>query len=136
MPIIHVTVTGKPDPALSAKIASQVTELTRTHLRKDATHTAVKVTYVDPEHWFVGGRSLAAQGANTFWLDIKVTDGSNTRQELASYLEHVNAKLSETIGKAHQASYILVHEVPAAAYGFGGGTQEYRYIAGKLKQAA
>ena len=136
MPIINVTVTGKPDPALSAKIASQVTELTRTNLRKDPTVTAVKVSYVDPEHWFAGGKSLAAQGANTFWLDIKVVDGTNTKPELAAYLEQVYAKLSETIGKVHQESYILVHEVPAAAYGFGGRTQEYRFIAGKLKQAA
>src|SRR5262245_13871137 len=136
MPIINVTVTGKPDPALSAKVASQVTELTRAHLRKDPTVTAVAVSYVDPEHWFDGGKSLAAQGANSFWLDIKVVDGTNTKPELATYLEQVYATLSGTIGKVHQESYILVHEVPAAAYGFGGRTQEYRFIAGKLKQAA
>ncbi len=136
MPIINVSVTGKPDPALSERIAQQVTELTRSHLRKDPTITAVAVHYVDPAHWFAGGRSLAAQGVNTFWLDIKVVDGTNTKQEMAAYLEDVYATLAGTLGETHQESYILVHEVPAAAYGFGGKTQEFRFISGKLKATA
>ncbi|TGV74345.1 4-oxalocrotonate tautomerase, partial [Mesorhizobium sp. M2D.F.Ca.ET.145.01.1.1] len=35
MPIINVSVTGKPDATLSASIAREVTEITATHLRKD-----------------------------------------------------------------------------------------------------
>ena len=136
MPYINVTVTGQADPALSALIAQQVTELTKTHLRKDPPITAVSVSYIDPVHWFAGGRSLASQGLNTFWLDIKVVDGTNTKPELAAYLEAVFASLSGTIGGVHTESYILVHEVPAAAYGFGGKTQEYRFIAGRMRQAA
>ncbi len=85
MPIINVTVTGKADPALSQRIAATVSELTAKHLHKDPTITAIVVNYVDPVHWFAGGRSLADQGANSFWLDIKVVDGTNTKQEMASY---------------------------------------------------
>jgi 4-oxalocrotonate tautomerase len=136
MPIINVSVTGKPDPALSQRIAQKVTELTKSHLKKDPTITAVAIHYVDPAHWFAGGKSLATQGANTFWLDIKVVDGTNTKPEMARYLEDVFAALSSTLGNTHTESYILVHEVPAAAYGFGGETQEFRFISGRLKQAA
>jgi 4-oxalocrotonate tautomerase len=136
MPIITIAVTAKPDPALSARLATQVTELTRIHLRKDPTLTAVAVTYIDPEHWFAGGKSLAAHGKNTFWLDIKVVDGTNTKSELAAYLQHVFAAMSETLGAVHEESYILVHEVPAAAYGYGGKTQEFRFIAGRMESRA
>lgn len=136
MPIITVTVTGQPDPALSQRIATDISEQTRTHLRKDPTVTAVLVNYVDPQHWFADGESLAKQDANTFWLDIKVVDGTNTKQELAAYLEHVFAAMNGLLGNIHTESYILVHEVPAAAYGFGGKTQEFRFVAGKLKAAA
>jgi 4-oxalocrotonate tautomerase len=136
MPIINLVISGQPDPALSQRLATQVTELTRDHLRKDPTITAVAVSYIDPQHWFAGGTSLVSQGRHTFWLDIKVVDGTNTKQELASYLEAVFATLSDILGKTHTESYILVHEVPAAAYGFGGKTQEFRFIAGKLKAAA
>lgn len=128
MPIINVSVTGRPDPALSERIAAQVTELTRAHLRKDPTVTAVVVHYVDPAHWFAGGRSLAAQGIDTFWLDIKIVDGTNTKQELAAYLNAVFATLGSSLGRVHNESYTFVHEVPASAYGFGGKTQEFRFI--------
>ncbi|RUX34975.1 4-oxalocrotonate tautomerase, partial [Mesorhizobium sp. M7A.F.Ca.CA.002.09.1.1] len=34
MPIINISVTGKPDAALSARIAKEATEITATQLRK------------------------------------------------------------------------------------------------------
>ncbi|PSS60374.1 4-oxalocrotonate tautomerase [Ensifer sp. NM-2] len=135
MPIINVTVTGKADPALSKRIATLVSELTATHLRKDPTITAIVVNYADPLHWFAGGRSLAEQGTNSFWLDIKVVDGTNTKQEMASYLQAVFAGFQQLLGNMHPESYILVHEVSAAAYGFEGKTQEFRYISNQLKAA-
>lgn len=136
MPYINVKVTADPDPALSSRIATQISELTKEHLRKDPTITAVAVDYTDPRHWFAGGRSLADQGTRTFWLDIKVVAGTNTKPELAAYLDAVFRRMSDLLGGIHGESYILVHEVPAAAYGFGGLTQEFRYIAGKLATAA
>jgi 4-oxalocrotonate tautomerase len=135
MPIINIHHTAKPDAALSRRLAEQVTEITRTHLKKDPSITAVAVHYVDPEHWFAGGKSLAEQGLATFWLDIKVVDGTNTKVEMANYLEDVFATVSGTLGPTHGESYILVHEVPAAAYGFGGKTQEFRFVSGRLKSA-
>lgn len=135
MPYIHIAVTRKADPALSREIASRISTLTATHLRKDPTITAVSVTYVDPQHWFAGGKSLAEQGRNTFWLDIKVVDGSNTKTEMAAYLESVYAAMSELLGNVHSESYALVHEVPAAAYGYAGKTQEYRFISRQMAAA-
>lgn len=136
MPIINIAVTGKPDPELSARLASDVTELTKTLLRKDPSLTAVAISYVDPSHWFAGGASLAAEGLASFWLDIKVVDGTNTKTELEAYLETVFAALSAILGRIHEESYILVHEVPAAAYGFGGKTQEFRFIQGRMESRA
>jgi 4-oxalocrotonate tautomerase len=132
MPIINIAVTGERDPALSAKIASTVSKLTAAHLRKDPTVTAIAVTYVDPRHWFAGGKSLAGSRQNSFWLDIKVVDGTNTKPELASYLQHIFTAMAELLGSLHSESYILVQEVSAAAYGYGGKTQEFRFISGQL----
>ena len=136
MPYINVKVTANPDPDLSARIAREIAELTRIHLRKDPTVTAVAVDYADPRHWFAGGRSLAEQDVNTFWLDIKVVDGSNTKQEMAAYLEAVHQTMSDLLGGIHTESYTLVHEVPASAYGFGGRTQEFRFISGRIAGAS
>ncbi|WFP75235.1 4-oxalocrotonate tautomerase family protein [Mesorhizobium sp. WSM4906] len=135
MPIINVSVTGKPDAKLSAAIAKDITGITATHLRKDPTITAVAVNYIDPQHWFAGGRSLAEHGANSFWLDIKVVDGTNTKLELEAYLKAVFDAFGRLLGGVHEESYALVHEVPAAGYGFGGKSQEFRFISARLKAA-
>ncbi|MBB4188145.1 tautomerase family protein [Sinorhizobium terangae] len=135
MPIINVTVTGRPDPDLSARIAAEVSDLTQAYLRKDPTVTAVAVGYVDPQHWFAGGKSIASQETNSFWLDIKVVDGTNTKQEMAAYIEAIYGAFGKLLGKVHPESYVLVHEVSAAAYGYGGKTQEFRFISGKLQSA-
>ncbi|MGN7754435.1 tautomerase family protein [Sinorhizobium sp. 22678] len=132
MPIINISVTGQPEPELSAKIAAKVSDLTQSHLRKDPSVTAVVVSYVDPRHWFAGGKSLASQQSSSFWLDIKVVDGTNTKQELGAYVEAIFAAFEDILGMVHPESYVLVHEVPAAAYGYGGKTQEFRYISGRL----
>ena len=136
MPYIHVSVSGKTDPALSAKIAQQITELTRAHLQKDPAVTAVAITFVTPEHWYVGGKSLASLGANSFWLDIKVTQGTNTKTQMAAYLEDVFKEMKKLLNMIHDNSYILVHEVPATSWGFAGKTQEYRFVAGRISVAS
>lgn len=135
MPIINISVTGKPDAALSARIAKEITEITATQLRKDPTITAVAVSYIDPQHWFAGGKSLVEHGTNTFWLDIKVVDGTNTKLELEAYLKALFDAFGRLLGGVHEESYAFVHEVPAAAYGYGGKTQEFRFISGRLKAA-
>ncbi|MDW9415021.1 4-oxalocrotonate tautomerase family protein [Sinorhizobium meliloti] len=132
MPIINISFTGQPEPELSEKVAAKVSDLTQSHLRKDPSVTAVVVSYVDPRHWFAGGKSLASQQAGSFWLDIKVVDGTNTKQELGAYIEAIFAAFEDILGTVHPESYVLVHEVPAAAYGYGGKTQEFRYISGRL----
>ncbi|UCI25098.1 tautomerase family protein [Mesorhizobium sp. B2-8-5] len=133
MPIINISVTGKPDAKLSAALAKEATDITTRELRKDPTITAVAVNYIDPQHWFAGGKSLAEHGANTFWLDIKVVDGTNTKLELEAYLKAIFEAFGRLLGGVHEESYAFVHEVPAAAYGYGGKSQEFRFISGRLK---
>jgi 4-oxalocrotonate tautomerase len=71
-----------------------------------------------------------------FWLDIRITDGTNTREEKAAFIAAAFAKMNELIGPLHSESYVHVNEVRGDAYGFGGVTQNERYIAGKLAAAA
>lgn len=134
MPIINISLTTTPDYSRSEAIAAAVTELTRQHLKKDPTITAVAIQHIDPGHWFAGGKSLASHRQQSYWLDIKVVDGTNTKPELAAYLEALFGRMNELLGGVHNESYALVHEVSASAYGYGGQTQEFRFISGKLKQ--
>lgn len=135
MPILNISVSAKPDAALSERIATELSELTRGILHKDPDVTSVAITYVSPEHWIVSGKSLASQVWNSFWLDIKVTAGTNTKSEMADYIEAVFRTMRGVLGALHDTSYTVVHEVPAAARGFAGKTQEHRFVAGRIASA-
>src|SRR3954462_7356523 len=140
MPLITVSYTSSRQTAsLKADIASAVSELTAKILHKDPKVTAIIVKAVDAADWFAGGSSLAEQKLSSFWLDVHVTDGTNTKDEKAAYLAAMFQRMGELLGPLHNESYAHVDEVRGDAYGFGGLTQEYRYIerylAGKLAVA-
>jgi 4-oxalocrotonate tautomerase len=135
MPILNLKVSAPRSASLSRTLSEGLVEATTSILRKNPEITAVAIDYVSPEDWIVGGKSLAEQKKASFWLDIKVVDGTNTKDEKALYLAEVFAFMGRVLGSLHEESYVLVHEVPADAYGFGGVTQEHRYIANKLRTA-
>lgn len=127
MPILNVKVSAKRSPELTRDIAETLLELTTRILHKKRELTAIAIDYVDPADWIVGGRSLAEQGKHSFYFDIKVVDETNTKQEKAQYIAEAFAAFGKLLGDLHEESYIHVEDVRAAAYGFGGRTQEYRH---------
>ena len=133
MPILTVLLSTTPDTAVSAKVAATLSRLTAEILHKDPGLTSIAVSHVDPEHWFVGGPSLAAQWKTSFFLDIRITDETNTANEKAHYIDAVFKEIGALLGELHHESYVHVHDVRAAAYGFGGLTQQQRAVAARLQ---
>ena len=127
MPIITVKVSAPPARETSQRIAATLAELTTTILGKDPNLIAIAIDHVDPEHWYVAGRSLAEHGKHSVYVDIKVTDETNTKAEKERFIGAVFAAFEQLLGDLHEESYVHVHDVRAAAYGYGGRTQEYRY---------
>ncbi|UFZ06305.1 4-oxalocrotonate tautomerase family protein [Bradyrhizobium ontarionense] len=133
MPLITVTYASqRRSPSLKKDIAETVTALTARILRKDPKVTAVIVRQADAADWFAGGASLAEQGLASYWIDVHVSEGTNTKDEKAAYLAAVFDRMAELIGPLHHETYLHVDEVRGDAYGFGGLTQEHRYVAAKL----
>src|SRR3954449_2835672 len=99
MPLITVTYSSSRQAAsLKADIAAGVTELTAKILHKDPKVTAIITKAVDAADWFAGGRSLAEQKLASYWIDVHVSEGTNTKDEKASYLAAVFARMSELLG--------------------------------------
>jgi 4-oxalocrotonate tautomerase len=130
MPILNVKVSAKKSPEMTRAIADLLLDLTVRILRKKREVTSIAIDYVDPADWIVGGRSLAEQGRSSFYFDIKITDETNTKDEKAQYIREAFDAFARLLGDLHEESYIHVQDVRAAAYGFGGKTQEYRYQRG------
>lgn len=127
MPILNVKVSAAKSPELTRQISSLLLDITSRILGKKSELTAIAIDYVEPDCWLIGGRTLAEQGKQSFYFDIKITDETNTKEEKARYIREAFAGFERIFGNLHEKSYIHVEDVRAASYGYGGYTQEYRF---------
>lgn len=132
MPMIQIKyATAAPAAGLDAALAARASQLAQQQLGKDPALTAVLVQHADPAQWFCAGRSLAEAGLSGFWLDIRVTEGTNTKDEKAAFIAETFAAFGDILGPLHAESYVHVVEARGDAYGYAGLTQERRYIAAR-----
>jgi 4-oxalocrotonate tautomerase len=127
MPILNVKLGTKKSRETTQRVAALLIDLTSRILHKDPKVTAIAIDYVDPEDWIIAGKSLVEHKLASFYFDIKITDETNTKDEKAQYIREAFDGLRQILGELHEESYIYVQDVRAAAYGYGGRTQELRY---------
>lgn len=96
-------------PDAAAEIAGALADLTAELLGKQREPTAVAVGQVAPERWFIGGEALTGQGLASFYLDIEVTEGANTKNERARYVEQVFAAMEGIPRTLAPGSYVVIH---------------------------
>ncbi|MCC7683962.1 MULTISPECIES: 4-oxalocrotonate tautomerase family protein [unclassified Janthinobacterium] len=135
MPILNLRLSTTPDARQSAAIAATLSTLTAQLLHKAPELTSVAISHLDAAHWFVGGPSLQVQGKASFFLDILISDETNTAAEKAAYIAAVFAAMHEHLGALHDVSYIHVHDARQAAWGYGGLTQQFRAVRKALQPA-
>jgi 4-oxalocrotonate tautomerase len=126
MPILTVLLGTPPDTMLARQVADDLLGLTADILGKPADLTSVAVQFVNPAHRFIGGQAIADAGKATAFVEIRITDETNTKAQKARWIAAVHAALTLRLGPLHDTSYVQVQDVRAAALGFGGRTQEAR----------
>lgn len=126
MPFLDIRLTAPCLPEKVAQIAERMTELTVDILRKRREVTAAVVQCVAPGHWTVGGESLNASGSGSFFLEVNVTEGTNTPEQKAAFVAAAFAAAEAILGKLDAASYVVVREIAADAWGYQGLTQASR----------
>ena len=130
MPMITVRyVTASPHSDLRSDIARLATRLGAERLGKDPEVTAVLVEEADPQGWFIAGTRPTEAGLSAFWLDIKITAGTNVKAETTAFVAAAFSAMGELLGRLHEESYVLVHAADGDAYGYGGRTQNARWAA-------
>jgi len=128
MPYLNIKVSGEPSEAVCKAVAQTLTSLTAKLLGKKAELTVVVVEPVPARFWFIGGSSLDIKAVSSFYLEIKITCGTNTKQQKGAYIRGLFSAMQELLGELDDASYIVIQEINADAWGYQGSTQEYRFI--------
>jgi len=121
MPLVQARLRAEPTPGLSEAVVAALTRLTSEVLGKEHERTSVVVDYVSEARWARGGK-MPVRG---FLVEVKITLGTNSREEKASYVREVNRALQGLLDGA--AGYVVVDEIAADAWGYAGETQEARY---------
>ena len=131
MPYLNLNVSSTLNPHKRAEVATLLTSLTADVLGKKRELTAVAISTTTTQDWYIGAQPLTESHQASFYLEIKVTEGTNTKNEKAAYVEQVFQGMSAILGELAPASYVVIHEVHADSWGYAGQTQEFRYIRGK-----
>lgn len=126
MPTLTLKV-SPPQPAdRHQALAAALTRITAETLGKRAEVTAVLIDDVDAQRWTIGGRMLQQPSA---WLAIDITAGTNSDAQKAAFIAAAHEELRRQLagdGVLAPASYVIVHELPAGDWGYGGVTQRER----------
>ena len=128
MPCLDIRLTAPCLPEKVAQVATRMTDLTVEILGKRREVTAAVVQCIAPGHWTVGGASLNAAGNGSFFLEVNVTQGSNTPAQKAAFVAAAFTAAEAILGRLDAASYVIVREIPADAWGYQGLTQAARAV--------
>lgn len=132
MPTLTLTISrpqsaGANITALPYKaLAQALTRLTALHLRKRPEVTAVMIDELPAGQWHIGGEPVQNP---TIYLEMSITQGTNTSAQKAAFIEATFTELQQQLGNGAPlapASYMIVREVAATDWGYGGQTQESR----------
>ena len=131
MPFVSLKIAGPElTPAQKRALQTGFTELMTGPMRKVHDLTAVAIERIETSDWSTGAGPSEGRSA---YAEVKVTQGTNSPQEMQHFIAEGHALLTATLGTLPEATYVVVHEIPAQAWGYAGKTQEARR---QLKQAS
>ncbi|MEW8289744.1 MAG: tautomerase family protein [Candidatus Thiodiazotropha endolucinida] len=126
MPVITIVLSGRQLSLLQQQeLQRTTTRLIEEIMGKRPSVTAVMVQSLPSANWAIGVEALndhlrAAQ------VDITITAGTNTAEEKAGMIDAIHQMLNDRVGPLAEASYVVIHEVAADAWGYAGRTQQSR----------
>lgn len=135
MPTLVLKVAPLQNPERYQALAQALTRITAELLGKRGEVTAVIIEDLPAAQWMVGGEPVQRP---TAWLEISITQGTNTPQEKARFIQAAHEELRRQLahgGPLEEASYVIVRELPATDWGYAGLTQRERQRARQQAEA-
>ena len=136
MPFINIAVSnGRLSTAQKQRLFQETTRLMAEVMHKNPALTAVRIDEHPAENWAIGGDAVSAGESHGVHMDIKVTAATNTDEEKAEMTGLAMKMLTDVVGPTPEASYVVIHDLDAGAWGYDGRTQRARAEEARPKQA-
>ena len=123
MPTLNLRITPLQNPERTAALGAALTRITADVLHKKPEVTVVMIDDMPTARFLIGGQQATQSAA---CLEINITAGTNTADEKAQFVAAAYAELGDQLGDLTEASYVIVRELPASDWGYGGLTQARR----------
>ena len=126
MPYINIRVGTTLESTQRERLFEKTTSLMNTLMGKRREVTAVHIQESASHHWATNAISLSADDPVGAYVDIKVTDGTNTAEEKAAMIAETVKMLQEVVGTVQEACYVVIDDIAADSWGYNGRTQAAR----------
>lgn len=126
MPYINIRLGTTLDSAQQQKLYAQTTTLMNSVMGKRQDVTVVHIQESEAQFWSTKGAALNARNPVGAYVDIKVTQGTNTIDEKSRMIMETVRMLKDVVGVVQEACYVVIDEVPANSWGYDGKTQAER----------
>lgn len=127
MPFINIAVSGTTLSATQKqRLFDETTRLMAEVMKKKPELTAVRIDEYPGDSWAIACTPITASEKIAVHMDIKITDGTNTEEEKAEMIRLGMSMLKQVVGNTAEASYIVIHNLDSAAWGYDGKTQKAR----------
>lgn len=122
MPHCRLTLQALPSDADLPRLASEITDLIATVLRKRHELTSVLIEQPCAGRWTIGAQAQTVAA----YLEVTVTEGTNTAVEAGQFIAAAMLLLRRHVAALPEATYVVVRGVAADHWGYDGQTQARR----------
>ncbi len=126
MPYINIRLGTTLDSGQRDQLYQKTTFFMDAIMGKRREVTVVHIQENNPEQWAVNAVALNTKDPTGAYVDIKVTQGTNTADEKAEMLFQTVKMLQDVVGTIQEACYVVIDDVPANSWGYNGKTQAVR----------
>lgn len=126
MPYINIQLSTTLDDVQRDQLYEKTTSLMNKIMGKRREVTVVHIQESDPHLWAINAVRLTPEDPVGAYVDIKVTEGTNTPQEKAEMLNQTIRMLQDIVGAIQEACYVAIDDIPANSWGYNGKTQAAR----------
>jgi 4-oxalocrotonate tautomerase len=128
MPMLNLKIAPLQNPERYQQLARALAAIAARLLGATPETTTVIIDDLPAARWHAGGGTGMRPAA---MLEISITRGSNTDKEKAAFIAAAFDELRRQLaahGALEEASYVIVRELPATDWGYGGQTQQAREV--------
>ena len=130
MPYITLSTTANPlSKKQKSQLVGETTRILDQILGKNPQVTVLNIVEQSLADWGLAGDVADRQAKNLASLEIRITSGTNSPAEKAAAIKAAYEMLARLLGPLAEACYVMIIEIPADSWGYGGRTQKARQAA-------